>query len=130
MSELKYRGIWWTLGGVWLVLVVYLSVANLTLPQVGFSFGDKINHLIAYGFLMGWFGQLVKSTSRRMIIAACLIFMGLGLELVQGTLSHRWFDWFDAVANAAGVLIALFLFRFGADNLFAWFLARIVSKGN
>lgn len=130
MSEDECRGIWWLLGGVWIVFVVYLSVANLTFPQLGFSFGDKLNHLVAYGFLMGWFGQLVKSTSRRMALTAGFIFMGLSLEVVQGMLPHRWFDWFDALSNTLGVLLAVLLLRMGADNIFAWLFTRLLSKGN
>ena len=130
MSELKYRGVWWTLGAIWLVLIVYLSVANLALPRIDFSIGDKVNHFVAYGFLMGWFGQLVKTTSRRLLIASGLILMGLVLEIVQGTLPYRLFDWFDVVANSLGVLVALLLVYSGADNLFSWLSARIVSKGS
>ena len=129
MSELKYRRVWWVMGVAWLVLVIYLSVGDFTLPQVEFSFGDKVNHLIAYGFLMGWFGQLEKSILKRLLIAVLLIIMGLALELIQGSLPHRWFDWFDAAANTLGVVIALVLFRFGADNILAWFLTQVLSKG-
>ena len=128
MSELKYRKLWLILGFGWVCLVVYLSVADLTLPQVGFDFSDKLNHLLAYGFLMGWFGQLVKSKPARLELMMGLCALGIAMELVQGVLPHRWFDVADAVANTTGILIAAALLYVGADRILAWFEHLVTTK--
>lgn len=117
MSDLIYPKFWWALGGLWLIFIVYVSVADLSLPQVDSSFGDKINHLLAYGFLMGWFGQLIKKS--RMWLLAAMGFMTLGMlmEIIQGTLPHRWFDLKDALANTLVVLIALVVLHCGGHRI-------------
>lgn len=120
MSELRYKTRWWCAGLAWLGLVVYLSVADWSMPQAEIQFSDKLNHLLAYGFLMGWFGQLIRRWPQRLLVMGGLIAVGIALEFVQGTLPHRWFDWFDAFANAMGVCIAAVALYFGADNFFDW----------
>ncbi len=121
MSELKHAPVWWSIGIGLVLFVVYLSVVDLSLPQVSLRFSDKLNHLLAYGLLMGWFGQLVKKWSHRLIIFAMLAGLGMALEIVQGALPNRWFDWYDALANTLGILIATVALYFGADKLLGWF---------
>lgn len=127
MSDLKYRRIWLCLGIGWVTLIVYLSVADLTLPQVpGFDFSDKLNHFLAYGFLMGWFGQLVKSWRSRWVFMAGLCVLGIAMEFVQGALPHRWFDVVDAAANTGGIVLAAVLLYAGADNILGWFEKTVI----
>lgn len=121
MSDLKLATVWWFIGAGLVLLVVYLSVVDMSLPQVGLRYFDKLNHLLAYGLLMGWFGQLVEKWSHRLITFAVLAGLGVALEFVQGALPNRWFDWHDALANLLGILIATVALYFGADKLLNWF---------
>ena len=117
MSDLVYPRLWWALGGLWLLIIVYASVADLSLPQIDSQWGDKANHLLAYGFLMGWFGQLLKSSRHWLFTAVALVLMGVLMEIIQGTLPHRWFDVKDAVANTVGVLLALLVLYAGGNQI-------------
>lgn len=125
MSELKHWKLWWGLGLVWVLLVVFLSVTDLGLPQVGFSASDKLNHLLAYGFLTGWFGQLIMSGQGRLVLIVGLCALGLAMEVVQSVLPHRWFDLVDAVANTVGIAAGAVALHFGADKILAKFEAVI-----
>ncbi len=128
MSELRYQKVWLGLGLGHVCLVVYLSVADLALPQVDFSVGDKVNHLLAYGFLMGWFGQIVKVGQGRWLLMVALCGLGVGMEVVQSALPHRWFDLLDAAANTAGIVVAAVALCCGADNILAWVEKKVISN--
>lgn len=116
MSELTYPKLWWILGSFWIALVAGLSLMNLSLPQVPGSFGDKVNHALAYGFLMGWFGQLARK-SKWLPIAFALVMLGTLMEVLQGMLPYRWFDIYDGVANSVGVGMALLVLYFGGNRI-------------
>lgn len=126
MSDLVYPKLWWSAAVGFVVLVVYLSVADLSMPQVGFDFSDKLNHVLAYGFLMGWCGQLVQRWRPRLYLIVFLCCLGIAMEFVQGALPHRWFDWLDALANATGILIAAIALYFGADQILKWVEKKIL----
>jgi len=118
-DALKYNDAWLGIGLAGIVLLFYLSFTNLSVPQVAGAYGDKVNHLLAYGCLMGWFGQIYKRTVR-LGIAVVLVLVGLVIEVVQGQLGHRWFDLQDALANTLGVGGALLLLFLGADRILHW----------
>ena len=120
MSELSNLRIWWALGGVWIALIVYLSVASLDIPQLD-TWGDKINHALAYGFLMGWFGQLISRGKSWLVMAGVLIALGAMMEVWQGWLSHRQFDYYDMAANATGVAIGWLALHAGGDRVLVLF---------
>jgi len=121
----KYRFCWFVAGLGWVALVIYLSIADLHIPQGPVIWSDKLNHFLAYGFLIGWFGQLNQPGKARVQLAVGLIVLGVVLELLQGRLPYRWFDVFDAVANTGGVMFACLLLYFGADRIFSWLVHRI-----
>jgi glycopeptide antibiotics resistance protein len=52
--------------------------------------------------LMYWFAQLY---AKRLFYALGFIAMGVALEFIQGMTPYRTFEYFDMVANAAGVLL-------------------------
>ena len=131
MSDLKYARLWWGLGCGLLIFIVYVSVADLSLPQVHASFGDKVNHLLAYGLLTGWFGQLIKSSQNRFIAAFGFAVLGMVMEIIQGTLPHRWFAMQDALANSLGVIIALAVLQYGGHTILLRFektLSKLTSN--
>ena len=101
--------------------MVYLSLSNISLPQLSSDFGDKINHLLAYGVLMGWFGQLLAGWRKQVLCALALIALGISMEFLQGMTPYRFFDWQDAIANCLGVGFGLTALRMGADKILHWF---------
>lgn len=110
------------------LLVIYLSLANVVMPQVSSSFGDKINHLIAYGGLMGWFGQLFLNSRHRVLLALGFVGLGIAMEYLQGMTAYRYFDWHDALANALGVAAGLAALWLGADKILVWFESRCIPS--
>lgn len=125
--SLKQARIWMCVGIGGLGLLFYLSFADLSVPQVSEAFGDKVNHLLAYGCLMGWFGQIFQSVKERLVVAFALICLGFIIELVQGQLVHRWFDLLDAAANTLGVALALVLLSFGAGRILFQLEQKIIK---
>lgn len=116
----KLRLAWLIAGAGWVALVVYLSLANIHLPQGAISWGDKLNHFVAYGFLMTWFGQLTRRPQYRAGIALSLIATGVLMEVLQARLPYRWFEIPDALANGAGVGAACIVLYLGADKILDW----------
>ncbi|GAB6039980.1 hypothetical protein JCM17961_06530 [Endothiovibrio diazotrophicus] len=107
LAESPLRGWWQLFGGGWLTLVVYLSLTGSP-PQVdlGIDAADKLEHLAAYGWLMGWFAPLWPAWRHRLRLAAALIALGITLEFLQQLGGVRHFEVADMAANATGVLIA------------------------
>jgi hypothetical protein len=104
MDERLRWSAWWRAGGYALVaLVVWLSLAPRP-PELAMDHGDKVQHLLAYGGLMLWFGQLYAGRARR-VAALALVALGIALEALQGLTGYRSVDAFDMGANAAGVLL-------------------------
>jgi VanZ family protein len=110
---LTYERAWRAGAGVLVALVVAASLAPAAnLPATGIS--DKTSHLAGYAALALWFAPLFPR--RRLPVAAGLIALGAGLEVVQPLASDRLFEWWDMVANAAGVTIGMLLAALGCDR--------------
>jgi hypothetical protein len=107
-TTFRFPRLWRALGIALIAVVVLGSLLNIapTLPTQG---GDKLNHLLAYGTLMGWWGMV--QPRRRLAWALGLLVLGGALEFTQSLTPNRYMEWQDAVANAAGVLLALVLLR-------------------
>ena len=75
---------------------------------------------------MLWFGQLFRAHRSRIVVTLLLIVLGMAMEFVQAVLPYRFFDWFDMLANVAGVVLGACLLIIGADKLLAWFEARVL----
>lgn len=125
-AGLRFWRWWFAVGVVMTLVVVYLSLANIHLPQVPSTIGDKINHLIAYGALMGWFGQLFCVKKSRWLLAFYLVLLGILMEYLQSRTGYRHLDLFDAAANTLGVLLGMLALHKGADNILLWFEGRYV----
>ena len=107
LSESPVRQAWLLSGWFWIGLVVYLTL-TATPPQVdlGLDHADKLEHLAAYLWLMGWFAPLYPARRPRLTIAAALIAMGITLEFLQQLGGVRYLELADMVANTAGVVTA------------------------
>jgi glycopeptide antibiotics resistance protein len=58
---------------------------------------------------MIWFGQVFRTTSRRLVLAAAFCALGIALEYLQGLTDYRGFEYSDMLINAMGVAIGLAL---------------------
>ncbi len=108
---------------LWLAILATLGVAILSLgalPKLNIGLdlksSDKYLHFIAYFTLcLLWFFALRDRLHRyvfRALVPLGLILYGIILEGLQGGLTtYRTADIYDALANTAGVLGAMFLFN-------------------
>ena len=92
------------LGWGWAATIVWLSVTSSP-PSVEVAFSDKLGHFGAYGLLMFWFALLYVHGRTRALYALAFVAMGVGLEIIQGTLGYRTYDVLDMAANTTGVLL-------------------------
>ena len=119
MHPLRYYLIWQAVGLTLIALVIYLSLTAKPPSVPGFDLpgADKLGHLLAYFLLMGWHVQIYHRRAIRIGLAVGFIMMGIVLEFAQGQGGMRMFEWFDALANSLGVIIAWSLARRPYDML-------------
>lgn len=95
-------------------LVVLFSVASeADMPQA--LGGDKLWHVLAFGFL-GLMSAFACPNGRRLaIIVVGLVVFGLGIELTQFIMPGRSADLGDIIANllgiSSGLVLAVFAYR-------------------
>jgi len=117
---LGLRPLWLGIGWLLIAVVIWLSLVPSPPTMPAIPYADKLGHLLAYGVLMGWFGQLYHRPLMRLSYAFSFVLLGVVLEMTQGMGGHRWFEVADAVANAVGVVIALLALNRGADRMLYW----------
>ena len=91
-----------------MALVIYLSLTPNPI-DLGAPEGLKIDHVLAYTWLMLWFAQIYRSTATRFGLAIMFIVLGISLEYFQGLTDYRGFEVSDMFINALGVAIGLLL---------------------
>lgn len=106
---------------MYLVVIVYLSITPDPPRISDWPYFDKLEHLLAYCILMGWFGQLHGSIKHQSIFAISFCLIGISLEFIQGWSGYRLFDVADMAANTLGVLLGWWLSR----ALFAGILLHV-----
>jgi len=117
------------------IVLTASSLVKLGKISVGsFSPTDKLLHFAAYfGLLVLWKVYfIIKSKpnsnykSNLLKIAGLGILFGMLIEVLQGVLtSYREPDWYDILANSAGILLAVVIFLFFEKSL-----KRLNSKIN
>lgn len=106
-STFYFRSAWSAIGIALLLLLVYGSLAPAAvMPPLGAN--DKIFHGLAYFSMMTWFAQMYASLRTRCAVALTLVALGIAIEFIQPYV-NRQFDWYDMLANAEGVALALML---------------------
>lgn len=105
---LRYNKIWITIGLGFVALVIYLSLTPNPI-DLGAPEGLKIDHVLAYTWLMLWFAQIYRSTATRFGLAIMFIVLGIALEYSQGLTDYRGFEFSDMFINAFGVALGLLL---------------------
>jgi len=107
---LRYPYVWLSLG--WM-LVIGVIVGSLLpgpiIQEITPTINDKVEHFSAYFALMVWFAGLYPR-AKHARVAGALLFLGIALEVLQGTVTTtRTFDLFDFAADAVGIAVALAL---------------------
>ena len=98
--------LWRALLGIAAVAVAWTSLLPPENIPSGFVLSDKVVHLMAYAAL----GLLaVMSGIRWPWALTAVVCWGLLLEVVQGALGYRSFEWGDLVADALGALLGVLL---------------------
>ena len=113
MLELRYQRQWRIAGGILLlcVLAATLMPAVWMWPNKGrmlklFVEIDKWFHILSFVFLAVWFsGQYRRAEYWR--IAVGLLAFGILIEACQRLVTYRSAEWYDIVADAAGILVGL-----------------------
>ncbi|WP_051023850.1 VanZ family protein [Thiorhodovibrio frisius] len=125
-DSLRWRWFWRLGAWLLLVLVVVLSLLPSSVPP-GFEGGDKLQHLLAY-MVLGFCFAALYPRKRRLILLG-LIFLGAGLEGLQGLVPARDASLFDLLADALGVWLGLLAAGSPAGALFAWLEQRLSRLG-
>ena len=116
-NRLQFFPLWLSLGWLLVATIFYLSLnSNPLVPKSHLPF-DKVEHLLAYATVMGWFSQLYPERRQIGLLALALIGMGAFIEVLQGLIGQRNEDIFDVVANSLGVLIGWLLTRTWMGNV-------------
>jgi len=97
---------------IWLTAVSLTPIKNIHLPS--FNYADKIVHFFLYFFLLlFWFKALQKKQISNIYIVLVAITWGIVIEFLQEMyIPGRTGDIFDALANTAGSITALFVYKY------------------
>jgi multidrug resistance protein, MATE family len=96
----------WALGAA-LAISAGALVGSLapSVPMPAFQFGDKLVHALGYAALaIGW-GLAVGRTGIGVWLGVAAF--GIGVELLQGVVPWRSFQWLDMAANGLGAALGL-----------------------
>lgn len=109
------------------LLLLYLSLTNTEkfqqIPLINFTFFDKIVHFGMYFFLMSVVifenRENIKDYRHLFLLSLIPLFYGILMEILQLTLTvSRSGSFYDALADAAGILVSVFI----------WLLIKPVRK--
>ena len=105
MGSLFWQVLFW----VAVVGLIFVSIVSIPVQHV-VTFQDKVFHFLAY-FLVTVLGCLAYPQGRYLIWkGVILILLGVALEGVQAFLPDRYAEFWDFVANSAGVVVGTLLF--------------------
>ena len=125
--RLRFKLSWQIIG---LALVAFVIQASLTSNpvKVDVIYFDKYAHTAGYFVLMGWFVQIYQTRLSVNILAVLFIFMGIGIEFVQGMTGYRYFDIYDMLANSLGVILAWLLSKTVFADLLYYFERHFLRR--
>ncbi len=125
MPGQRYRRLWFALGLVLALVVLVLSLMPSRFLREP-HWGDKVNHMLAYIVMTGWFCGLY-ARSRWATVVLALVAYGVAVEGLQTvTPFGRSGDWRDLVANAVGITIGLLVSWAGLAAWPRWIETRLL----
>jgi VanZ family protein len=107
-SNIVVRHAWLAIAWFGIALLLYLSLTPQP-PNIQREHGDKLGHMLAYGVLTYFWAQVLTATRQRLALALSFIVLGVILEFIQGSTGWRTFDYYDMLANTAGVVTGAML---------------------
>jgi VanZ family protein len=107
MRPLRHVRLYVVLGLLYTAFIIWGELTPHPPQPPALPFIDKWEHFIAYGLMMGWWGQLLESPRRRWQAALACIALGGLLEILQGLGGVRHMELADEVANSIGVFLGL-----------------------
>ncbi|MBZ0105213.1 MAG: VanZ family protein [Sulfuricella denitrificans] len=106
---MTYRTTWLAAGWLLIILIGYLSLVPSPPTPMRFPHADKLEHLIAYTVLMGWFCLIYPARRQKIFLACVCIAYGGIIELLQGWGGYRSAEWADFLADSLGVALGWLL---------------------
>jgi VanZ family protein len=127
MRPLRHLQLYLGLGLTYVTFIIVESlVAHPLQPLPPFPNADKLEHLVAYGLMMGWFGQLARERRLRAGLAVAFIVLGGLMELLQGAMAlGRSMEFGDFAADILGVWLGHVATQQGGGQLLAWLEQKI-----
>jgi hypothetical protein len=109
----RYRKLKIAFGLLGLAALVYLNLTTGAHHLLSFHpQADKLEHVLAFGALMGWFGRLYRRGPERLLCAVWLLLLAVGLEFGQGAINGYFpVEYDDILADAAGILCGWLMLR-------------------
>jgi VanZ family protein len=114
-QDLRLARLWWAAGWILLVSVTWSCLEPARyVPNLHVS--DKFEHAAAYFLMALWFGGLLERR-RYPLLALGLLVLGAIIEVAQGLMGWgRQMDFWDFVADAQGVVLAIALLYAGLGS--------------
>jgi VanZ family protein len=117
--KLRLGWLWWTIGYVLVVATIYESLEPHPTPIPGVT-SDKFEHFMGYFLLTTWFCGCARR-AKYWLVALGLLMLGGGMEIGQGLMAiGREADWFDMLANSAGVTAGVIAALLGLGSWMVW----------
>lgn len=104
---IAWRPLWLAIGVATALAIVVLSLGRPLAVGPDVPGIDKLNHIVAYAVLTGWFAQLVGSRRSLWFHALAALALGTALEALQALRPLRSVELYDMAANATGVAIGI-----------------------
>jgi len=110
---LRWR-LFWT-GAGWLMIAGTVVLSLVPAPPGPPGLSDKVAHALVYAVLALWFCGIYHQ-ARHWRIGLRLVGLGLALEFLQGLGQTRYPEMADALANTAGIVVAIMIARAGLSG--------------
>ena len=85
---------------------------------------DKIDHVVGFALLMGWFCQIYESSAERGRVMVALLAQAACIEIMQGFTTWRTAEIEDWVASAVGIALGWVASAPRTPNVLRWLLPR------
>jgi hypothetical protein len=127
-GRLRYQRLWIAGGWGFVALVIYLSLTPDPLRVNPEDLDVKLDHMLAYAWMMFWFAQIVKRPRSRVGVGLALIAMGIALEYVQRWTGYRHFAYSDMRDDALGVTLGFLIGSTPLDRMLSVVESKIFKQ--